>query len=1042
MSPIPMPNLRILTFALLAAAMLFMAWPVSAQITRTARIELGENTKELHFGADVYITFDKEKRLNEQIVATRHENNLRGARQDSDIINLGVDPGPTWLVFSITNNSKQEEWILDFGTFTEGRMGKVKKLVVKNHTRDESFVRALREDDKPESLGKSLRGTGIPVKISLQKSELFVVYIETEGNLPATFVPKLMSEHEQMNGFTAPKIAAWILIAFFIAAATFFAAAAYLEKKPTFGLFSAYYAMNMIMFVLLLVVFFIPFSPGGYIAALLYPTCFLIGIVMTWMFLDISAEDYSDNAVVLSLGSFIVVSSLIAAVLPDRSTIFNELLTFLPCTIGMLALAALAFSHAQNGKFAGYYLASGWLMVFFGSLLTLLSGAQIFGSNVILLNAYWISLVPQALFFAGGFSKKILEMREAERVAFSRENRAAQSLARLKQSKETADQARLLRVIERERELMAELREQEMQRTEEMRRAKEMADHANRAKSAFLAVVSHEIRTPMTGIMGILRLFRDTKLSKEQSDYLLTIQKSGDTMMVLLNDILDFEKIESGNMELEEIDFDLPKLVQGVVTLMAGHAADRNVMLHSDVPADFPVALMGDPTRLRQVLLNLVNNAIKFTENGSVTIRLRATRLENKKDGVKGNYEIYLAVEDTGIGISEKAQEKLFTPFEQADASVSRKYGGTGLGLAICRKLVTAMGGTISLSSQIGVGSTFFFSLLMKEGSAEASEESTLEDYATQDPVPSGPPLRLLVIEDNEINRKVLQNFLEKQHHMVSLADSGEMGLDIFGRSEFDAIFMDINLSGMSGVETAKVIRMMPDKRLAETPMIALTGNVDEEDVKSFHRAGFNAVMAKPIDYDQLIHLLGEVRKNKPAHGDSGSSAVPPSHEPQYEAQEEEIIAMPPPQYAQDDAVNKADEDVTPLHKFLQEQEQAPAEKMDFSTVFDVKMLDGLLRSLGKDQLIELLDGFIQKTDEIVAKMLAASAGSNNEGVYESAHELRGMAANFGMKELAAIANIIEKAMHNNQPEKAAPEIEKLPGAAETTKAAIRNWLS
>jgi HPt (histidine-containing phosphotransfer) domain-containing protein len=172
------------------------------------------------------------------------------------------------------------------------------------------------------------------------------------------------------------------------------------------------------------------------------------------------------------------------------------------------------------------------------------------------------------------------------------------------------------------------------------------------------------------------------------------------------------------------------------------------------------------------------------------------------------------------------------------------------------------------------------------------------------------------------------------------------------------------------------------------------------------------------------------------------AAPAPPSHEPQYEAQEEEIIAMPPPQYAQDDAVNKADEDVTPLHKFLQEQEQAPAEKMDFSTVFDVKMLDGLLRSLGKDQLIELLDGFIQKTDEIVAKMLAASAGSNNEGVYESAHELRGMAANFGMKELAAIANIIEKAMHNNQPEKAAPEIEKLPGAAETTKAAIRNWLS
>lgn len=333
MSSMSMQKMKILTFALLAMATLLMAWPVSAQITRTARIELGENTKELRFGADVYITFDKEKRLNEQIVATRHENNLRGIRQDSDIINLGADPGPTWLVFSITNNSQHEDWALDFGTFTEGRMGKAKRLIVKNHTRDETFVRALREDGKPESFGESLSGTSVPVKISIQKSELFIVYIETEGNLPATFVPKLMSEHEQMNGFTLPKIAAWALIAFFIAAATFFSAAAYLEKKPIFSLFSAYYIVNMIMFILLLIIFFIPFSPSGYAAALLYPACFLIGIVMTWMFLDISAEDYSDNAVVLSLGSFIIVSSLIAAVLPDRATIFNELLTFLPLSL-------------------------------------------------------------------------------------------------------------------------------------------------------------------------------------------------------------------------------------------------------------------------------------------------------------------------------------------------------------------------------------------------------------------------------------------------------------------------------------------------------------------------------------------------------------------------------------------------------------------------------------------------------------------------------------------------------------------------------------
>ncbi len=355
-------NNRIVLTALLVLTGLLAVLPAQAQITRTARIELGENTKELNFGADIYITYDKEQRLTEQIVASRHENNLRGVRQDSDIINLGVDPGSTWLVFSVTNNSKQEDWILDFGMLTEGRMGKVRKLTVKNHTRDETYIRAIRGKSKPDAFSETLNGTGVPVKIGIQKSELFVVYVETEGNLPATFVPKLVSPHRQSSGFTLPKITAELLVVFLIGAATFFAAAAYLEKNPKFALFSAYYVVNAIMFVLLMFLFFVPFAPGSYTAAFLFPVCFLIGTVITWMFLDISVEDYSDNAVILSLGSFIVASSLIAAVLPDRATIFNELLAFLPSMLGMLGLAGLAFVHAQQGKFAGYYLASGWLM--------------------------------------------------------------------------------------------------------------------------------------------------------------------------------------------------------------------------------------------------------------------------------------------------------------------------------------------------------------------------------------------------------------------------------------------------------------------------------------------------------------------------------------------------------------------------------------------------------------------------------------------------------------------------------------------------------
>jgi signal transduction histidine kinase/CheY-like chemotaxis protein len=1055
-----------LAAALLVALVVLSAWPVLAQVTKTARLELNDNTTRLPFGTDIYITEDKDLRLNEQIVANRHENNLRGARQDSRVINLGVDPGPVWLVFSVTNNSTQEDWVLNFGSLTEGRLAMVRKLMVKNHTRDQVFVRAMREDGKTGAFGETLTNASVPVKIGIGKSELFVVYLEADGNLPATLVPTLMSPQEQLNNFSLPGIVAGLFILFFIAAAAFFGAAGYFERNPMFGLFSAYYAGNLLIFLLLQSMFFVPFTFGENIATLLFPLTFLVGLGLTWMFLGITAEDYSDNAVILSLGSFTIVAALISLVLPDRASIFDELLIFLPSIIGMFAIAGLAFNHAQKGKFAGYFLATGWLMPLVGSLLVLIAGT--FSGNQLLLNTYWLSLVPQALFFAGGVAKKIQEFREAERTAFSRENRAAQSLARLKQSKETADQARLLRVIERERELMAELREQEMQRTEEMRRAKEMADHANRAKSAFLAVVSHEIRTPMTGIMGILRLFKDTKLSKEQTEFLLTIQKSSDTMMALLNDILDFEKIESGSMELEDIEFDLPKLVQGVVTLMSGHAADRKVELRSDIPADFPATLMGDPNRLRQILLNLVNNAIKFTENGTVTIRLRATKLENKQKGIKGDYEVYYAVEDTGIGISEKAQEKLFTPFEQADASVSRKYGGTGLGLAICRKLVTAMGGAISLTSQIGVGTTFFFSLLMQEGQAGAEQETAAQEQA---PIAAaGPPMRLLVVEDNEINRKVLQNMLEKESHIVTVAESGEMGLEVFGSKEFDAVFMDINLSGMNGLEVARMIRSMPG-RAGVTPIIALTGNVAEEDIQSFYKAGFNGFLAKPIDYDRLFRMLADIRQGEleaQAEAKAAAEAVIPEEDRPLEmtpqdtsdwdsepddSSSNEYSSRENDSYAR----AKPEEDISPLHKFLQEQdmqnEQPPsppppppppepvAPTIDFTAVFDMKMLDGLLRSLGKDQMKELLDGFIEKTDEIVVALQEASKTNDKQSMYERAHELKGMAANFGMKDLAKIATVVEKAAQNDNLAKAAPEIEKLPQSAEKTKGAIVAWL-
>lgn len=513
-------------------------------------------------------------------------------------------------------------------------------------------------------------------------------------------------------------------------------------------------------------------------------------------------------------------------------------------------------------------------------------------------------------------------------------------------------------------------------RDEQLLVAKKAAEEANRAKSQFLAQMSHEIRTPMNGVLGIASLLFNTSLDEKQLQFVRTIRRSGESLLNLINDILDFSKIEAGKLELELIQFNLREVAEETVDLLSEHADEKGVNLACFIHSAVPAHVEGDPGRLRQVLMNLLGNALKFTRRGEVALNVSLEKIED--DSALLRFE----VRDSGIGIKQEKQKEIFTAFSQADGSTTRQFGGTGLGLAICRQLVNMMGGEIGVESTEGRGSTFWFTTLFTIGSFSESITDRQQYQAT---LPGTFNASVLVAEDNATNQIVAQGMLEQLGCRVDLADNGEESVARAVEKRYDLIFMDCQMPVMDGYEATGNIRKAEHQAgIRRTPIVALTAHAMKGDRDRCLAVGMDDYITKPFNEQQLATVLSKWLS------ETGTNKLT-----------EQKVKMP----------EKQDLRSTKIH-------------------VDESILDNYrqVQQPGKPDLIKrLVRVYLKSSPKILQDISQAAKSNDTEKLWRSAHSLKSSSANLGACRLALLCEELEIMGRENRvddPVRIAREIE------------------